>query len=299
MSVDYSKRTNWLSLPESDRDVDTFYLYPSSYVSPKGENKPFADIRDENMVRIASTCLDIQGSAFSGSTNVYAPLYRQVDPFMGFRFIEENKQDLVDEVILTDAIDSFDFYIKNYNKGKPFILAGHSQGTTLLMKVLATYLKDKKELLNRMVAAYLIGYGVTEEYMKVNRHLKFAKGETDTGVLISWNTEKPELEESTPIVKEKSLCINPLNWRRDATYAPVNMNLGSLIKGKIVRPGIADAKINVKKGTLECSTVKPEDYRQVFDIFPVGCYHSMDYGFYYENIRVNAAKRIEAFKKKL
>ena len=77
------------------------------------------------------------------------------------------------------------------------------------------------------------------------------------------------------------------------------MNLGSLIKGKIIRPGIADAKINVKKGTLECSTVKPEDYRQVFDIFPVGCYHSMDYGFYYENIRVNAAKRIEAFKKKL
>ena len=113
MSVDYSKRANWLSLPESDRDVDTFYLYPSSYVSPKGENKPFADIRDENMVRIAGTCLDIQGSAFSGSTNVYAPLYRQVDPFMGFRFIEENKQDLVDEVILTDAIDSFDFYIKS------------------------------------------------------------------------------------------------------------------------------------------------------------------------------------------
>lgn len=299
MSVDYSKRTNWLSLPESDRDVDTFYLYPSSYVSPKGENKPFADIRDENMVRIAGTCLDIQGSAFSGRTNVYAPLYRQVDPFMGFRFIEENKQDLVDEVILTDAIDSFDFYIKNFNKGKPFILAGHSQGTTLLMKVLATYLKDKKELLNKMVAAYMIGYGVTEEYMKENKHLRFAKGETDTGVLISWNTEKPELEESTPIVKEKSLCINPLNWRRDATYAPVNMNLGSLIKGKIVRPGIADAKINVKKGTLECSTVKPEDYRQVFDIFPVGCYHSMDYGFYYENIRVNAAKRIEAFKKKL
>ena len=294
MSVDYSKRANWLSLPESDRDVDTFYLYPSSYVSPKGENK-----RDENMVRIAGTCLDIQGSAFSGSTNVYAPLYRQVDPFMGFRFIEENKQDLVDEVILTDAIDSFDFYIKNFNKGKPFILAGHSQGTTLLMKVLATYLKDKKELLNKMVAAYMIGYGVTEEYMKENKHLRFAKGETDIGVLISWNTEKPELEESTPIVKEKSLCINPLNWRRDATYAPVNMNLGSLIKGKIVRPGIADAKINVKKGTLECSTVKPEDYRQVFDIFPVGCYHSMDYGFYYENIRVNAAKRIEAFKKKL
>ena len=251
------------------------------------------------MVKIAGTCLDIQGSAFSGSTNIYAPLYRQVDPFMGFRFIEENKQDLVDEVILTDAIDSFDFYIKNFNKGKPFILAGHSQGTTLLMKVLATYLKDKKELLNKMVAAYMIGYGVTEEYMKENKHLRFAKGETDTGVLISWNTEKPELEESTPIVKEKSLCINPLNWRRDATYAPVNMNLGSLIKGKIVRPGIADAKINVKKGTLECSTVKPEDYRQVFDIFPVGCYHSMDYGFYYENIRVNAAKRIEAFKKKL
>lgn len=297
MSVDYSKRANWLSLPDNSREVDTFYLYPSSYVSPKDENKPFADIRDENMVRIARRCLEIQGSAFSGITNVYAPLYRQVDPFMGFRFIEENKEKMVDEVILTDVTDSFEYYLKNFNKGKPFILAGHSQGTTFLMKMMSTYFKEKKELLNKMVAAYMIGYGVTEKFMNENRHLRFAKGETDTGVIISWNTEKPDLEEHSPIVKEKSLCINPLNWKRDATYAPADMNKGSLIKGKLIKPGIADAKINVKKGTLECSTVKPEDYRQVFDIFPEGCYHSMDYGFYYENIRINALKRIEAYKK--
>ena len=165
--------------------------------------------------------------------------------------------------------------------------------------MMATYFKDKKELLDKMVAAYLIGYGVTEEFLKENRHLSFAKGETDTGVIISWNTEKPEMDETTPVTRKKSVCINPLNWKRDATYAPTSMNLGSLIRGQIIKPGIADAKINVKKGTLECSTVKPEDFKQAFDIFPLGSYHSMDYGFYYENIRVNAAKRIEAFKKKL
>lgn len=298
MGVDYSKRISWLSLPDGEKDVDTFFLYPSSYVSPKDNLKPFADIRDENMVRIANKCLDIQGGVFAKHTNVYAPLYRQVDPVFGLKMQAQNKHSIVDEVLLTDAVDSFKYYYENFNNGKPFILAGHSQGTTILMKLLSTYLKENREILKQMVAAYMIGYCITEDFMKENPHLKFAKGETDTGVLLSWNTEKPNLGKPSPVIKGKPLVINPINWKIDDTYAPASKNLGSLIKGSIVSPGVADAKINTKTGILECSSVNPEDFKQAFDFFPVGSYHSMDYGFYFENIKDNVGKRIEAFKKK-
>ncbi len=297
MGVDYSKKISWLSLPETNKDVDTFFLYPSSYVSPKDQTKPFADIRDEKMIRIASKCLNIQGSVFSFDTNVYAPLYRQVDPQCGFKMVEAGRSDLVDEVLLRDAIDSFSYYMKHFNKGKPFILAGHSQGTTLLMKLMATYLKEHKEIFKQMIAGYMIGFSVTEEYLKENPHVKFAKGESDVGVIVSWNTEKPNMKGNNPIIKGKPLVINPINWKRDGTYAPKEENKGSLVKGKLVKPGIADAKINVKTGILECSTVNPADFKQAFDFFPEGVYHSMDYGFYYENIHENVSKRIKAFKK--
>lgn len=39
MNVDYSKKQNWLSLPQPTKNVDTFFLYPSSYVSPKDKIK--------------------------------------------------------------------------------------------------------------------------------------------------------------------------------------------------------------------------------------------------------------------
>ncbi len=295
MSVDYSKKQNWLSLPDSNKEVDTFFLYPSSYVSPKDNIKPFADIQDEKMIRIANKCFDIQGSVFARDTNVYAPLYRQVDPKCGFKMLADGREDLVNEVLLRDAIDSFEYFLENYNKGKPFILAGHSQGTSLLMKLMSIYLGKHQELLEKMVASYMIGFSVTEEYLSNNPHLKFANGAKDTGVIISWNTEKPNLKEKSPIIKGKPLVINPINWKRDSTYASKEENLGSLIKGKIVKPGIADAKISKKKGVLECSTVEPEQFKQAFDFFPVGSYHSMDYGFYYENIRENVKDRIVSF----
>jgi hypothetical protein len=47
-------------------------------------------------------------------------------------------------------------YIKNYNDGRPFILASHSQGPNVMIYLLAEYMKDNPEVYSRMVAAPLI-----------------------------------------------------------------------------------------------------------------------------------------------
>lgn len=297
MSIDYSLIENWLARPEPTKNVDTFYLYPSSYVSDKENYQPFADIRDEKMNKVARICLEIQGGVFAEDTNIYAPLYRQADPHYGIKSHNDSEEGkLVAKKLLKDAVGSFEYYLEHINNGRPFILAGHSQGTAVLMAMLSSYFKKKKWLQDKMIAAYLVGCFITEDYMKENPHLKFVEGETDTGVIISWNTEKDNFLGVNPLQKDNALVINPLSWKRDEELAPIELNQGSMVKGEIIRPGIADAKVNLKRGVVECSTVNPKDFVQPFNIFEDGVYHSMDYGFYFENVKNNVKKRIENYK---
>ena len=74
-----------------------------------------------------------------------------------------------------DVFAALDYYFENLNDGRPFILAGHSQGSAIQSLVLAEYMKAHPEYLERMVAAYVIGYSITGDYLKANPHLKFAE----------------------------------------------------------------------------------------------------------------------------
>lgn len=41
----------------------------------------------------------------------------------------------------------------------------------------------------RLIATYVIGWQITPEDLLKYSQLKMARGETDTGVIVSWNTE--------------------------------------------------------------------------------------------------------------
>lgn len=121
-------------------------------------------------------------------------------------------------------------------------------------------MKAHPEYLKRMIAAYVIGYSITEEYLKKNSHLKFAKGADDTGVIISWNTEGPgNKDKDNIVVLPGAISINPLNWKRDDTYASAKENLGAYLynyktqKLEIV-PNAADAQVDLKRGVVITTT---------------------------------------------
>lgn len=60
-----------------------------------------------------------------------------------------------------------------------------------------------------MVAAYMPGCSVTEKWLNEHPHLKFAQGETDTGCIVSWNTEGPQNEnERNYMLFPGAACIN-------------------------------------------------------------------------------------------
>ncbi|MCR5403945.1 MAG: DUF3089 domain-containing protein [Butyrivibrio sp.] len=160
----------------------------------------------------------------------------------------------------TDVYAALDYCFENYNQGRPFILAGHSQGSMMIKIALQDYFLEHDDYLKRMVAAYVLGYSITADDLKANPALKFAEGADDTGVIVSWNIEGPENKhESNITVMNNSIAINPLNWKRDETYAPATENKGDRLpvpkEGEFIaseyephRPGIADAQLDVERG---------------------------------------------------
>ena len=270
----------------------------------------YAPLDNEEMLEGFVEEYTSQASAYEEATNVFVPYYRQAGmPVMKKSWLETgNVYSAISGMPYDDITAALDYYFENYNEGRPFIIAGHSQGSAKTLLVLMKYFKAHPDYYKRMIAAYAIGYSITKDDLKAYPHMKFAAGESDTGVIISWNTEGKENVEGnikTAALLSGAISINPLNWKLDETYAPASMNLGSLVEdaetGEYTIGDIgADAQIVLSRGTI-VTNAKPdpmseEAARITAEYFGPGARHENDYTYYYSNIKDNAAKRIAAYK---
>lgn len=309
---DYSRKECWYKIPEITKDIDTFYIYATEYImSSFEESAPdYASLDNAEMLQGAEAEYILHATAFEDATNVFMPYYRQA----GMRYageINEKTGDINAALAgrpYEDMTSALDYFFENLNDGRPFIIAGHSQGSAMTLFLLSTYFKDHPGYYERMVAAYPIGYSVTDKYLAANPHLKFATGETDTGVIISYNTEGPENMETNAhniVVLPGTRSINPLNWKLDETYAPASMNLGSrMVNEETGKPEItdvgADAQINLERGVVvthaKGEQMDEETAKIAAEFFGPDGRHGEDYLFFYNNIKANVAKRVAAYK---
>ena len=307
---DYSQKSSWYKIPKITRDVDTFYIYPTEYMGFNEGDPDYATLDNAEMREGAEACYLLQASAYEDSTNVFMPYYRQVS----LRHAGEVWNTIGDGdaafsgIPYSDITSALDYYFENYNNGRPFIIAGHSQGSALTKLVLKKYFSEHPDYYERMIAAYVIGYAVTRDDLKAYPYLKFATGESDTGVIISWNTEGPKNAEAnikTAVLLPGAISINPINWKLDDTYAPASENLGSLVvnekTGEIAIGDVgADAQVIPGRGVVVTHAKiepMPEELAKVAnDFFGPDGRHESDYSFYYNNIKANVAKRIAAYK---
>ncbi|GEM_PF-1464091 len=292
-ATDYSDPAHWLNVSSGGMPVDVIYLYPTAWQPAAGDGM-FSAIDEANMIAGAKAVYERQATAFETVANVYAPYYRQmnINKTLGAGMSEAEIEQVAAQVPARDVTEALDYYFANYNSGRPFILAGHSQGTQVMMVAMTDYFREHPELRERMVAAYLIGYSVTDEFLG-RGDFTFAAGRDDTGVVISWNTEAPGVT-GNPVVTPGALVINPLNWKTDGTYAGIDENLGSFMLDAngiyALLPGMADAFIDLDRGTL-LTNVDPSSVGSLPPPFPAGSFHGYDYGFYYANLMANALNR--------
>ncbi len=300
--VNYSDSENWVSLPtveEIDKSVDVFYVYPTVSSGPSGS----MDITLDSEKALAQGIFDAQASVYLKSANVFAPLYRQMTTCVSLPEDDPNAIATDTDEFKAGAKDvqnAFDYYINNLNEGRPFIIAGHSQGTMALIELIKNEFGNDENLRNNLVAAYLIGYTVTDEDLAMAK-LECAEGEADTGVVITYNTQSPT-SVGGPMLMEGAHCINPLNWKTDDTYASSSENKGARFyidaTGEFVKEinKYSDAQINLETGAL--MTNIPEGEELEIGAYPEGVYHRYDYAIWYRNLEENVAVRIDAYLNK-
>lgn len=307
----YANSTNWLSLPaKPTKNVDVFYLYDTTYQKPNQSAPNICAINNAQMRSGAKAKFSCSATAFEPVANIYSPYYRQSSAEV-LLLPPEQQTAIISGIPTQDGLSAFDYYIKNLNNGRPFILAGHSQGSNVMIFVMSQYMKQNPEVYKRMIAAYIIGYSITPQYLAQNPEFKFATGEDDTQVIVSYNTVSPTLKVPDPVVLPGAMVINPITWTRDETPATAAQNLGGInvnpqtgaavvdSSGNPVKvKNYADAQVDTAKGVLVCSTADASQLAPGNKMVEQGIYHPYDYPFYYFDIRANATTRIARYLKK-
>ena len=289
--LDYSSDEMWACRengePTPDKPADVFFLCPTVNTGRDAN----LDVTNPGLRAQFKRSVEAEKGIYSDAARFFAPYYR-------LKAMSHRLDPAAQEVAYADVKAAFLHFLEHDSKGRPFIIAGFSQGSQQAMFLIQDVLADPK-IAERMVAAYLIGLSVTERETAGHPQLKPAQGESDTGVFVSWNTESADTKGSMLVPADTlSLCINPLNWKTDATPAPPELNEGARMdlgpRGKL-QPHYCGAVINPKRGTVN-PVFTPEHPAPPH--LHGGSYHGMDPCFFYGNHRRNVQTRIRAFAAK-
>jgi hypothetical protein len=262
-----------------------------------GKNGNYNMSMDDSLIKESFVgALNMEKGIYEDLTTMYAPFYRQMT-FPVYSMTDEEMAPYL-EIAYRDVAEAFEYYMENCNNDRPIILAGFSQGSQLLLMLMEEYFSNP-EYSEKLVAAYCIGWRVTEEDVENYPHLKMAQGEDDTGVIISFNSEAESVDDSIVVPNgTKTLGINPLNWKTDSTVADKSLNKGACftkysgaIKEEI--PELTGAYLDAERGTLRVTDVDPSKYSN--SLFPEGVYHLYDYQFFFRNLQENVAVRLQSY----
>ena len=142
-AINYSQKSNWLQIPEITKEFDTFYILATEYVVSSYDEgaSPYAAIDNPEMRQKAPFEYDAHASAFQDATNVFVPFYRQSGlKNSGDVWQRDGNIDAaLSGIPYDDITGALDYYFEHYNQGRPFIIAGHSQGSAMCKLVLKKY----------------------------------------------------------------------------------------------------------------------------------------------------------------
>lgn len=294
--TNYSHISSWAIINGglTGAEVDVFYIYPTVFEGdevPCGNNM---DIHAPLLRQQAQNTINQQIGVFSHSARVFAPYYQQVSK----KTLMKNDSICNEYITIAynDVEAAFDYYLEHFNNNRPFILAGHSQGSMLLLELMNNRFHEKY-LMDKLVAAYTIGYTLNNQNSK--SWMNIASKKDDIGVIILYNSVGfPEAD--SPSVKGYTECINPLNWSNKENCVSNIHDINAVWinnegKDTLHIPHFTGAYIaNNGKLVLE---IPEQNLKYVSDVTD-GVYHKYDYTLFYQNLQQNVKTRINSYLKK-
>ena len=281
------------SIPEplrfetTDSSADVFFLHPTMYTKKLKGKSLNAEIDDPYLnAKTDYSAILYQSSVFNQSCRIFAPRFREahISQFFTLDTLESGK---AFELAYADIRVAFEYYLKNFNHGRPIIIAAHSQGSKHALRLLKDYFEDKP-LRNQLVVAYILGWQIPKDQFNT---LTMCVDSLETGCICGWRTlREGYLPRYIKNEKGNSFVTNPLSWTIDEQPVSKDLNHGSVLFdfNKIYK-GVASTRI--KDNVLWIS--KPK--------FPHGSlylsknYHAGDINLFYINLRENVRTRIQHF----
>ena len=269
---DYSTDAAWFKV-ERGAAADVFYICSTETADYEwdGELYHYANAAD------TASCPGLTGEMkgverrLAGGLNYYSPYYRQItmESYKNPALVEQRIP-----VAREDIRAAFGQYLKT--SGRPFVLAGFSQGAQLVVDLLKEMPADAYE---RLVAAYVLGWYITEEDLTCSRIVP-ATCATDTGVTVCYNSVRTP-DSINPIISGGSaVCINPVNWCTDSTPATLDNGL--------------TVHVDPESHHLLVDGYYEPDYI-LLPYFPDGCYHHFEILWYSDYLKQNIQDRVAAF----
>ncbi|MBL7814902.1 MAG: DUF3089 domain-containing protein [Saprospiraceae bacterium] len=273
---------------QATAEVDIFFLHPTTYTNQRGNDQWNGDVNSQKLNdKTDKGSIQYQASLFNGVGRVYAPRYRQAHYFSFFTTDKASAEQAF-EVAYEDIRAAFEHYLKNWNAGRPIIIAAHSQGTKHAGRLLKEFFDDKP-LKNRLVVAYIVGLPVPKNTFKT---IPVCDNPNQTGCFCSWRTFKTGYEPKFPTSREIAV-VNPLSMTTEETYVSDEKHKGGVLIGfKKTNERLTDAQIHngilwVRKPKFKGSLL----YRS-------SNYHAGDFNIFYINVREDTKRRVSLFWKR-
>lgn len=300
---DYSRGNMWFDAPvDSTVQADVFYIAPTciwDWEGQDGKTYHHMNVDDAKQRDRVDGSMRLAYGLFGKSCRFYAPYYRQITMQSWMIVREETERRFA--IAQDDVARAFNYYMAHFNGGRPFILAGHSQGAKAVIELLKHTLTLVQY--DNMVAAYAFGYGASRQELDEYPLLRPARDSIDCGVLVCYNSVSSTKAVSS-LVDGNVVCINPLNWRTDTSYASPEQHIGAVF---FDGNGMMDTmhhsigvRIDSDTHALIVDGLDDNAYYipSIGNLFPKGNYHVQELNLYFLNVQHNIAQRIAAFNLK-
>ncbi|MFI3278035.1 MAG: DUF3089 domain-containing protein [Rikenellaceae bacterium] len=259
--------------------LDVFYILPTcvfDWADTDGVTYHYGDVYSDEQRAAQLYSYELAEEIFGTEANFYAPYYRQIT--LNVWMDGEEAVDQLFPAAMADVEAAFENFIETKNSDRPFIIAGFSQGGKAVVELTKSLTTEERK---RLVAAYVIGYKVTDDDLQ-NGNITAATCADDTGVTICYSSVAT-VDAINPMISDSKICINPVNWATDSTVAQLG-NSVTVTVDTIHNVLIVDG--------LDSEALY---YPELADLFPLGNYHLQELELYKECLRENVAVRAAAF----
>jgi hypothetical protein len=280
-----------LQYEKRDSIADVFFIHPTSYTQDFKTSNWNADMDDAAInAETENRSILNQASAFNGSCRVYAPHYRQAH--LKVFFLKNNPQSRAAlDTAYADVKAAFLYYLQHWNKGRPIIIASHSQGSVHAIRLLQD-LFDAQPLQKQLVCAYIVGWGVKKTDFK---NIPPGTKPTSVNCFVSWRTYKDGFVEKD-IERENgtAVCVNPITWYNNEATSKSVESKGAMISKNFqtLLKGIVQARVDTLHHILWVQLPQAVESK----LGQLNNYHILDYNLFWMDVRYNVQQRLKAWQ---